>query len=73
MAEEKGMRPIWYFVGWVLLIIGGLLILAGIYGLFFPIPSASVLGELHPNLWWGALISIVGLIFIIRNKDIILH
>ena len=53
------MRPIWYFVGWGLLIIGGMLILAGIYVLFFPIPGASVLEELHPNLWWGALIAIV--------------
>ena len=73
MAEEKGMRPIWYFVGWFLLMIGGLLILAGIYGLFFPISNTSVLGELHLNLWWGGLMAIVGLIFIIRNKDILLH
>lgn len=74
MSEEnKVMKPIWYFVGWVLSIIGCLVSLAGIYGLLFPGPSYSVLSELHPNLWWGIVMVVVGIIFIHKNKNKIIH
>ena len=70
MTEIEEMRPIWYFVGWVLLLCGLLVVLAGIYGLFAPVPNESVVGYLQPNLWWGALIVIVGLIYILKNRNV---
>lgn len=71
MIEEKsGMRPIWYFVGWILLLTGLMVVLAGIYGLFAPLPSTSVMDHLHPNLWWGTLMIIFGLIYIVVNKNV---
>lgn len=68
--EEKGMRPIWYFVGWILFLIGALVVMSGIYSLFYPVPSKTVLQELHPNLWWGGLMVVFGLIFIFKNKGV---
>jgi hypothetical protein len=47
----------------VLLLIYGVLILAtGIYGFFHP-PS-TVLAELHPALWWGVLLTIIGAVYV---------
>jgi hypothetical protein len=51
--QEKGMRPIWYFVGRLLFIIDLLVIIAGGLNLYFPPPSTSVVGTTHPDLWWG--------------------
>jgi hypothetical protein len=69
VEEKKGMRPIWYFVGWVLFIIGGLVILGGIYDILFPRPGHTVLRELHPSLWWGLIIAVIGIVFVFKNKN----
>mgnify|MGYP006278368429 CR=1 FL=1 len=73
MAEEQGMKPIWYFVGIALLVIGGIIMLTGIYYLFNPGESSTVLAELHPDLWWGAIMVIVGIVFIVKNKDVVVE
>ncbi|RKY85091.1 hypothetical protein DRQ09_07740 [candidate division KSB1 bacterium] len=70
MNETKKMRPIWYFVGWVLLLCGILVVMAGVYGLFAPVPNESVVGYLHPDLWWGAIMIFVGLIYILTNRKV---
>jgi len=71
MAEEvKGMKPIWHFVGLILLVMGALILIAGIYYLFNPGASSTVLEELHPNIWWGALMMVVGVVFIWKNKGV---
>lgn len=69
MAEIKEMRPIWYFIGWVLLC-GLLVVLAGIYSLFAPVPNEFVVGYLQPNLWWGSLMVIIGLIYVLYNRNV---
>ena len=60
--SEKKMRPIWFWVGLVLitygLIIGGM----GIYYIFYP-DTKTVLGHLNPSLWWGGVLLVTGLIF----------
>lgn len=71
MSEEvKGMKPIWYFVGIALLVIGGLIFLAGVYYWFNPGESQTVLVDLHPNLWWGAFMMSVGGVFIWKNYNV---
>jgi hypothetical protein len=56
------MIPVWFFVG-LLLAIYGLLILAS--GLAeWPHPPAAVLAELHAPVWWGALLTVVGGIYV---------
>jgi hypothetical protein len=67
--------PIWFFVGSILLIYGVLITGAGIYGLWEATdvqvklkaswPSAPWF-FLHPDVWWGAVMVVVGLIYCIR-------
>jgi hypothetical protein len=58
--SENNMKPIWYFVGLILLVIGGLILISGIYQLVYPPSKTTVLSELHPNLWWGSLMVVFG-------------
>lgn len=52
--------PIWFFVGIILLVYGVLLVVAG----FLPTTRQTILQELHPSLWWGALTALCGGIFL---------
>ncbi len=63
-TQETGRRPIWYFVGWMLSVIGLLIVIAGIISLFTALPSTSVVKSTHPDLWWGAFITIIGIFYI---------
>ena len=58
MSEGHRMVPVWFFVGVILLIYGVLILATGLYE--FSHPPATVLANLHPALWWGALLTIVG-------------
>jgi divalent metal cation (Fe/Co/Zn/Cd) transporter len=69
MDTEKGMRSIWFFVGLIMLTIGILVFLAGLYELINPTVQNIKLISLHTNIWWGALIAITGLIYTILNKN----
>lgn len=68
--QETGMKPIWYFVGWMLLMIGSLIVIAGILNLFMTLPSTSVVGETHPDLWWGGLIILIGSFYIWKHTGV---
>lgn len=69
MNTEKGMRSIWYFVGLIMLVIGIIVFAAGIYDLMNPNDHNIRLTSLHANIWWGALITITGIIYILKNKN----
>jgi hypothetical protein len=62
MAEDDRIIPVWFFVGVILLIYGVLILGAGIYQLSHP-PS-TVLANLHPALWWGVLLIILGGVYV---------
>ncbi len=64
------MKPIWYFVGLILTVMGGIIFLSGIYNLIYPPDNELVLAEKHPDIWWGAVMLVVGIIYIIRNRKI---
>jgi hypothetical protein len=66
--SEHDMKSIWYFVGLILLIMGGLVILSGIYQYFNPPAVRTVLAETHPNLWWGTLMVIFGGILFVKTR-----
>jgi hypothetical protein len=67
--ETKHMKPIWYFVGLILLFMGSIVLLTGLYNLFFSKVPHTVLGELHPNIWWGAFMLLVGGIFFFLHRN----
>ena len=67
------MKPIWYFVGLILLVIGGIILLTGLYLLISPGETNAVLGELYPNIWWGAFMVAVGFLFVVKNRKVIVE
>ncbi len=66
--EEKQMKPIWFFVGLMLLTIGIIVVLAGIDHIISPRAQQTVLQELHPNLWWGGIMVVVGAVFLFITR-----
>ena len=60
VMSEHAMKPIWYFVGLILTIMGALILLSGIYHLINPPVVKTVLSEIHPDIWWGALMILFG-------------
>ncbi len=62
MNERPRIIPVWFFVGLILLIYGVIILGTGIYE--FSHPPSTVLSHLHPAIWWGALLTIVGGIYV---------
>jgi hypothetical protein len=70
MSEKPlRMKPIWYFVGLILLSMGFIVLLAGLYSLFVSREAHTVLGELHADIWWGSIMMIVGGAFFFLNRN----
>lgn len=67
------MKPIWYFVGLILTVMGLIIFAAGITYLISGETPHTILGNTHPNLWWGAVMTAAGLIFIFTNKNKIIN
>jgi hypothetical protein len=58
------MISIWFFIGISLLVNGALILGAGIYQMMNPPENPGVvLFNLHANVWWGAILFVVGLIY----------
>jgi len=54
---------IWFFIG-ISLLVNGLLILgAGIYEVFNPPQNPVVLFQVHANIWWGAVLFLLGIVY----------
>jgi hypothetical protein len=62
------MKSIWYFVGLLLTIMGTIITVSGIYSLFHPPAHPKIFSNLHPDLWWGILMLVFGLLFAIFNR-----
>ena len=61
-APDGGDReplPIWFFVGLILAVYGILVLAGSIFGE----ADTTMLYELHPGLWWGALMTVFGTLF----------
>ena len=61
------MKPIWYFVGLLLSVMGLIIFATGIYILINPGENKTVLSHLNPDVWWGAVMIIAGGILLIKN------
>jgi hypothetical protein len=62
------MLSIWFFIGLLLLAYGILILGAGIYELSNPPEHPVVLANLHAGIWWGALLTVLGLIYTLKFK-----
>jgi hypothetical protein len=55
------MISIWFFIGISLAVNGALILAAGIYQLVNPPANPGiVLFQLHANVWWGAILLLIG-------------
>ncbi|MFZ0419504.1 MAG: hypothetical protein WAM04_15495 [Candidatus Sulfotelmatobacter sp.] len=65
--KDKLSISIWFFIGISLAVNGALILAAGVYQLLRPpITPTVVLFNLHANVWWGALLLAIGLIYCFR-------
>jgi hypothetical protein len=61
------MISIWFFIGISLAVNGALICAAGIYQVIKPPANPDVvLFSLHANVWWGAALLLVGLIYCVK-------
>ena len=61
------MISIWFFIGISLAVNGALILVAGIYQLVNPPADPGVvLFNLHANVWWGAVLLVVGLVYCMK-------
>ena len=66
--HRPGMISIWFFIGVLLLAYGILIFGAGIYELSNPPEHPVVMANLHAGIWWGALLTILGLVYTLKFK-----
>ena len=59
---------IWFFIGALLTVYGALILGAGIYHLFSPPAQTVVMAYLHADIWWGAVILLMGLFYVIHFR-----
>jgi hypothetical protein len=62
------MKSIWYFVGLLLTIMGIIITISAVYTLFNPSSQPKLYSRLHPDLWWGLLMLVFGLLFALFNR-----
>ena len=62
----RGLVSIWFFIGVLLTLYGVLILATGLYELVSPPEHQVVLANLHPSVWWGALLLVIGLVYFIR-------
>jgi hypothetical protein len=68
-TEMKKMRPIWFFVGLMLLAMGAVIAVTGIYYYFNPGSVKTVMADLHPNIWWGMVMVVAGGILFLTSRN----
>jgi H+/Cl- antiporter ClcA len=68
MHDHEKQIPIWFFIGALLALYGVLILGASIYTWLNPPPPERMvkLWSLHAGVWWGALLTMLGLAYVIR-------
>jgi hypothetical protein len=66
VTEHEHALPIWFFIGALLTVYGAMILGAGLYDLVSPPSTEVVLSRLHVNLWWGAGMLLLGLLYVVR-------
>jgi len=47
---------------------GAIITVSAVYSLVNPPSQSKIFSHLHPDLWWGILMLVVGLLFAILNR-----
>jgi hypothetical protein len=64
--KSGGSLSIWFFIGVSLAVNGAVIFGRGLYELIYPPEHQVVLYNLHANVWWGAVLLILGVFFSLR-------
>ena len=65
--HEPQMIPIWFFIGLIILLYGVIIAITGIVR--WGSPAAGVaMAQLHPDFWWGLLMTAIGLFYVLRFR-----
>ena len=68
MIDNKGI-PIWFFIGILLLIYGIIITAANISeAAFNTFGKHVVLADLHFGIWWGALLIVLGVVYVVQFR-----
>ncbi len=59
---------IWWFAGLLLSIYGIIILAAGLWELAHPLLNPPVLHQLHAPIWWGGLLAVAGLWYLIHFR-----
>jgi hypothetical protein len=66
MHEDHGIS-IWFFIGSLLTVYGLIIVIASLPGLFSRVAAPHiVLANLHAGVWWGALLFLLGIFYVMR-------
>ena len=63
MSTNRHLVSIWFFIGVLLLIYGVIIVGFGVYDLFHPPERQVVMGYMHAEIWWGALLVVLGAVY----------
>lgn len=66
--RRGGGIAIWFFIGISLLVNGVLILGSGIYAAIHPPATAVVLFNLHASVWWGTLLTAIGVIYCVYYR-----
>jgi hypothetical protein len=64
--EHEHQVPIWFFIGALLAVYGVVILGTGLYGFFNPPEHKVTLWHLHADIWWGILLTVIGLAYTIH-------
>lgn len=64
----KHSLSVWLFIGLLLVVYGVLILASGIYGLLVPPSHPVVMSQVHIDVWWGAGMIAIGLIYVARFR-----
>lgn len=75
MHGDRKLISIWFFIGVLMLIYGGAILLSGLLELNSPPARSVVLSELRAPIWWGILLLAIGAVYTwkfapTRGKDL---
>jgi hypothetical protein len=66
MTKETEPISIWFFIGVLLAFYGAIILAYGLYAFNDPPSADRVLSELHADVWWGALMLVIGLVYSLK-------
>ncbi len=60
--------PIWFFIGVLLFIYGAMILGYGLYEVVTHTLAPVQLNYLHTPIWWGGILLLVGLMYLIKFR-----